>query len=52
MQHHAADQLHIEMALADGALRRLADRGEGFGEEILELLALLDPGAEGVGAGA
>ena len=29
VQHHAADELHVEMALAEGALGRLAHGGEG-----------------------
>ena len=52
MQHHAADQLHVEMALAEGALGRLAHRGEGLGDQIIERGACLDTGAERLGAGA
>ena len=52
MQHHAADQLHIEMALAQGALGRLADGGERFRDQIIERRAGLDAGAESLGAGA
>ena len=52
MQHHAADQLHVEMALADGALGGLADGGEGFRDQILERGALFHPRAERFGAGA
>ena len=52
MQHHAADQLHVEMALAERALGRLAHGGEGFGEQIVERRAGLDAGAELLGAGA
>ncbi len=52
MQHHAADQLHIEMALAQGALGRLADGGERFRDQIIERRAGLDAGAELLGAGA
>ena len=39
VQHHAADQLHVEMALAERALGRLAHRGEGGNEQIVERLA-------------
>ncbi len=38
MQHHAADQLHVEMAQADGAPRCLAHGGEGFRQELLQNL--------------
>ena len=53
VQHHAADQLHVEMALAERAPRRLAHRCEGGHEQIVkrpaggELLAeLLRAGAQ------
>ena len=36
VEHHAADQLHVEMALAEGALGGLADGGEGGDEQIVE----------------
>ena len=52
MQHHAADQLHVEMALAEGALGSLAHGGEGRDEDIVELLALGELLAERCGAGA
>ena len=39
VQDHAADQLHVEMALAEGALGGLADVGEGLGQEVVEGLA-------------
>ena len=52
VEHHAADELHVEMALADGALGGLADRGEGLGDQILDRGAVFHPRAEGVGAGA
>ena len=39
VQHHAADELHVEMALAERALGRLADGGEGGNEQIVERLA-------------
>ena len=39
VQHHAADELNVEMALAERALGRLAHRGEGGDEQIVERLA-------------
>ena len=36
MQHHAADQLDIEMPLPKDAARRLPHRGESWHEQILE----------------
>ena len=52
IQHHAADQLHVEMALADRTLGGFAHRGEGLGDQIVEGSAGAHPGAEVVGAGA
>ena len=52
VQDHAADQLHVEMALADGALGRLADGGECRHQEIVERLALRELLLEGFGARA
>ncbi len=52
MQHHAADQLDVEMALADGALGALAHGGEGFGDQIIEIGAVLHAFAEAFGARA
>ena len=52
MQHHAADHLHVEMALTQRTLGGLAHDGEGFGEEIVERLALGEARAERFGAGA
>ncbi len=54
MQHHAADQLHVEVAHAQGASRRLAHRGEGFDEQVVQgfeevLVALLGVAASEVG---
>ena len=40
MQHDAAHQLHVEMALAQGALGRLAHGGEGVEQDVVEALAL------------
>jgi shikimate 5-dehydrogenase len=39
VQHHAADQLHVEVALAEGALCGFAHRGEGRHENVVEILA-------------
>ena len=51
VQHHAADQLDVEMALAEGALGRLAHGGEGRNQKVVERLAVGDLGAEFGGAG-
>ncbi len=50
VQHHAADQLHVEMALANGALGAFAYGGEGLGDQIIELGAVLQALAESFGA--
>ncbi len=52
VQHHAADQLDVEMALAQRPLGGLAHGGEGFDQQVVQRLALLQPGAELVGLGA
>ena len=52
IQHHAADELHVEMALTDGALGGFAHGGEGLGDQIVERGAGADPGAEVLGARA
>ena len=39
VQGHAADELHVEVAQADGALGRLAHDGEGLGQQVVERLA-------------
>ena len=52
MQDHAADQLHIEMALADRALGALAHGGKCRHENVVERLALGDFFLEGRGARA
>ena len=36
VQHHAADQLHVEMALAERALAGLAHGGEGRHQDVVE----------------
>jgi hypothetical protein len=38
MEDDAADQLHVVMALAERALRRLAHRGEGLGQQIVQVV--------------
>jgi hypothetical protein len=50
VQHHAADQLDVEMPLAEGALGRLADGGEGRHQDVVERLALGELLAEFAGA--
>ena len=40
VQDHAADQLHVEMSLADGALRCLADGRERRHQNVIERLAV------------
>ena len=50
VQHHAADHLHVEMALADGALGALAHGGERLGDQIIEIGAVAQALAEDFGA--
>ena len=52
MQHHSADELHVEMTLAERALGRLADGGECLGDQIVEIGAFTHAGAELLGPGA
>ena len=52
MQDHAADHLHVEMALADGALGGFAHGGKGRHQDVVERLAVGQLLLEGVGAGA
>ncbi|MFM2068032.1 MAG: hypothetical protein RLZZ584_2941 [Pseudomonadota bacterium] len=40
VQHHAADQLHVEVAHLQGALAALAHDGKGFGEDVIQCDAL------------
>ena len=40
VQHHAADQLHVEMAHVQRALAGFAHDGECFGQQIVERFAL------------
>ena len=51
MQNHAADELHVEMTLAERALGSLADGGEGGSKEFVERLTLRELLAELRGAG-
>ena len=39
MEHHPADELHVEVAHVERALRRLADDGERLREQVVERLA-------------
>ena len=50
MQHHAADQLDVEMALAERAFGRLAHGGEGRNQEVVQRLAVGELLAEFGGA--
>ena len=52
VQDHAADQLHVEMALAERALGRLAHGGEGRHQDVVERLAVGELLLEVVGARA
>ena len=40
VQHHAADELHVEVAHLHGAPAGFADYGEGFGQDFVERRAL------------
>ncbi len=51
VQHHAADQLHVEMALAERAFGRLAHGSEGRNQNVVERLAVCELFAEFGGAG-
>ncbi len=51
MQHHAADQLHIEMAHAEHAHRGFAADRKCFGQQLVQRFAFADTGAELVGLG-
>ena len=42
VQHHAADQLHVEVAHVEEAAAGFADHGEGFDQEVVERGALGD----------
>jgi len=49
VQRSAAHDLHVEVPLPEGALRSLTNRREGFGKQIVERLARLEPLLETVG---
>ena len=46
VQHHAADQLHVEMPLAERAPGGLAHHGEGLGQQVVQRGAAGQPLAE------
>ena len=50
VQDHAADQLHVEMALAERALGGLAHGGEGRDQDVVERLAVGELLLESLGA--
>ena len=50
VEDHAADELDVEMALAERAFGRLAHGGEGVHQDIVEGLARRHPAAQPVGA--
>jgi hypothetical protein len=52
VQHHAADHLHVEVALAERALGGLAYGGESGSEDVVERLAACKLSLERLGAGA
>ena len=43
MQHHAADQLDVEVALADAPPRGLAAERERLGQQVVERLSVASP---------
>ena len=49
MERDAADQLDVVMPLAERSNGRFADRREGFGEEVVELVAVGEALAEPLG---
>ena len=51
VQHHAAEQLHIEMALAQRPLGGFAHQGKGRGEQVIDAFARRQFRPEGIGAG-
>ncbi len=51
VQHHAADQLHVEMALSEGAPGGFAHGGEGGNQNVVEGLAVREGFSEFGGAG-
>ena len=51
VEHHAADQLHVEMAHAQGALAGFAHHRESRDQQVVELLAVRQFGPEFGGLG-
>ena len=52
MQGNAADELCVEVPLADGAARRLANRREGLRQQLVERLSGCEALAEAIGPDA
>ena len=50
VQHHAADELDVEVPHAEHAAPGLADEGERVGQQVVERLALVGADAEIVAA--
>ena len=50
VEHHAADELHVEVAHAHRALAGLADERETLGQQMVEARAALRPRAQFVGS--
>jgi len=55
MEHHPADQLHVEMTLAEGASRALAHYGEDLGQNVVQrsgaFLVIVDRAYPGLPSG-
>ena len=51
VEHHAAQQLDVEMALPQGADRRLAHSGEGVGQDVVGRFALFQAVPQHLGSG-
>ena len=52
LQGQSTDELHVEVAHLERALRGFAHHGEGLGRDVVERLAVGEPLAELVGLGA
>ncbi|MBA7590140.1 hypothetical protein ES708_32246 [subsurface metagenome] len=52
MKGDAPHELDVEVALADGAPSGFADGGKGFGQQLVQGSAFLNPSLELVGLGA
>ncbi len=50
VQHHAADELHVEVPHAERAAPGFADEGERIGQQVVERLALVGADAQIVAA--